>query len=75
MDISIQYCGSWGYKPRAVSLAAKLKKNFDIDASLIEGAGGVFDVKLNDELVYCKHETGKFPDEEELIAALQQRVT
>jgi len=56
-------------------LAAKLKKNFDIDASLIEGAGGVFDVKLNDELVYCKHETGKFPDEEELIAALRQRVT
>ena len=56
-------------------MAARLKKNFDIDASLIEGAGGVFDVKLNDELMYSKHETGKFPDEQELIAALQQRIT
>jgi selT/selW/selH-like putative selenoprotein len=56
-------------------LAGKLKKNFEIEASLIEGAGGIFDVKLNDELVYCKHETGKFPDEEDLIAALRDRLT
>ena len=74
MDISIQYCGSWGYKPRAASLADKLKSNFDIEARLIEGAGGIFDVKLGGNLVYSKHETGSFPDEDELIASLREKI-
>jgi len=55
-------------------LADKLKKNFNIEASLIEGAGGVFDVKLEDDLVYCKHETGNFPDEGDLIESLRGRI-
>ncbi len=74
MDISIQYCGSWGYKPRAVSLAGKLKSNFDIEAQLIEGTGGIFDVKLGGNLVYSKHQTGSFPDEDELIASLREKI-
>ncbi|HAK51239.1 MAG TPA: hypothetical protein DCM54_04960 [Gammaproteobacteria bacterium] len=55
-------------------MAGKLKSNFDIDAQLIEGAGGIFDVKLDEDLVYSKHETGSFPDEDDLIESLQKQI-
>lgn len=38
---------------------------------LIEGSGGIFDVRVDGNLVYSKHETGEFPDEDALLAELQ----
>lgn len=38
---------------------------------LIEGAGGIFDVRVDGALVYSKHETGEFPNEDALLAELQ----
>ena len=29
---------------------------------MIEGRGGVFDVKVGDRLIYSKKETGEFPE-------------
>ncbi|MBC80578.1 MAG: hypothetical protein CMQ33_07065 [Gammaproteobacteria bacterium] len=55
-------------------MAGKLKSNFDIEAQLIEGDGGIFDVKLGGNLVYSKHETGSFPDEDELITSLREKI-
>jgi len=37
---------------------------------MIEGGGGIFDVKGDGKLVYSKHQTGQFPEEAEVIAAL-----
>jgi len=37
---------------------------------LIEGSGGVFDVTRDGELIYSKHQTGQFPDEDALIASI-----
>jgi selT/selW/selH-like putative selenoprotein len=51
-------------------LAAKLEARFATQATLIEGSGGIFDVTQDGALVYSKHATGKFPDEEALIAEL-----
>jgi len=39
---------------------------------MIQGRGGVFDVKVDGRLVYSKHHTGKFPDYEPLIRTIQQ---
>jgi len=41
-----------------------------VDAELIPGAGGVFDVMVDGRLRYSKHATGRFPDEAELIREL-----
>ncbi len=41
-----------------------------MDAELIVGGGGIFDVKVDGALVYSKHETGEFPDEGRLIGEL-----
>jgi len=37
---------------------------------LIAGSGGIFDVKVDGRLVFSKHETGRFPDDAEVLAAL-----
>lgn len=42
-----------------------------MDAALIEGGGGVFDVVVDGKLHYSKHQTGEFPDEDRLIASLR----
>jgi selenoprotein W-related protein len=37
---------------------------------LIPDGGGVFDVAVDDELIYSKLQTGSFPDEYQLINEL-----
>ena len=48
-------------------MAAKLKDAFGVESFLIEGAGGIFDVNVDGKLVYSKHQTGQFPDEDKLV--------
>ena len=62
MKIEIEYCGKWNYLPKAASLAEELKAAHDVDATLIEGGGGVFTVVVDGNLIYSKKETGRFPE-------------
>jgi selT/selW/selH-like putative selenoprotein len=54
-------------------LAAAIKKACDAQPKLIEGHGGVFDVRVDGELIYSKHSTGRFPDEAEILTQLASR--
>jgi selenoprotein W-related protein len=56
----------------ASGLAAAIKKKLGAQPELIEGRGGVFDVKVNGKLIHSKHETGRFPEHQEIIDALAQ---
>ena len=51
-----------------------MKKSFGIDAELIRGSGGVFDVTLDGELIFSKHRAGRFPDDEEVVRLINGRV-
>ncbi|MYD42506.1 MAG: SelT/SelW/SelH family protein [Gammaproteobacteria bacterium] len=51
-------------------MAAKLESNLGASTELIEGSGGIFDVRIDDRLVYSKFETGEFPDEDALVGEL-----
>jgi selenoprotein W-related protein len=42
-----------------------------VQAELIKGSGGVFDVTADGKLVYSKHQTGRFPDNAEVVQALR----
>jgi len=44
-----------------------LKREFDTEAELIEGAGGVFDVQVDGTAVWSKHQAGRFPTPDEVI--------
>jgi selT/selW/selH-like putative selenoprotein len=43
-----------------------------VTPTLIRGGGGVFDVVVDGERVYSKHQTGEFPDEGALIERLRR---
>lgn len=53
-------------------MAARFKDSFGVEAALIAGGGGIFDVHVDGKLVYSKHETGEFPDEGALIDAVEK---
>lgn len=64
-NIRIEYCISWGYVDRAVALAANLlneHKNKIEEITIIPSSGGVFELMVNDKLLFSKKELGRFPD-------------
>ena len=72
MQIRITYCLECNYLPRATSLAAELKQRFGVDAELIVGHEGIFDVEVDGRKVFSKFDVKRFPNPgevEEGIAA------
>jgi selT/selW/selH-like putative selenoprotein len=49
---------------------AELEAN-GIEATDIPGGKGQFDVLRDGELVFSKHEAGRFPEQDEILAALR----
>jgi selT/selW/selH-like putative selenoprotein len=39
----------------------------------VKGRGGVFDVVADGKLVFSKHAAGRFPEDDEVVAALRPR--
>lgn len=54
-------------------MAAKIKDKLGVDAELIEGERGIFDVRADGDLVFSKYEVDDFPDEDALVSELQAR--
>jgi selenoprotein W-related protein len=52
-------------------LAAKIREEFGVEPQLVKGDDGVFDVVADGQMVFSKHQTGRFPDEEEVLEALR----
>jgi selT/selW/selH-like putative selenoprotein len=42
-------------------LAAELQKDFDVQAQLIPGRGGIFNVHVDDKLIFSKNTVDRFP--------------
>lgn len=42
-------------------------------SELVRGSDGIFDVLVDGERIFSKHETNRFPSEVEILAALRQR--
>ena len=55
-------------------MAAELQSRFGIQAELIKGTGGVFEVKVDDELAFSKRALGRFPTPGEVERWIEQRL-
>jgi len=55
-------------------LAAELADALQLDAELVAGAGGVFDVAADGAMIFSKHERGRFPENTEIVEALRGRM-
>lgn len=54
-------------------MAAALKASFGIEAQLIKGSGGVFDVAVDHELIFSKHDKDRFPTNEEIVGLISDK--
>ncbi|MGB2984383.1 MAG: Rdx family protein [Phycisphaerae bacterium] len=52
-------------------MAGAIKKQFGVDAKIIKGAGGVFDVRVDGESIWSKHHTGRFPEHHEVLERIK----
>jgi selenoprotein W-related protein len=75
--VEITYCSQCRFILRASWLAQELLMTFDTElgeVALVPGSGGIFEVRLDDELVWSKKEEGRFPDSKELKQRIRDRV-
>jgi selenoprotein W-related protein len=72
--MSITYCGTCNYRPIAASLARVIEAESGIKPVLIHSSDiGAFEVRVEDELIFSKSETGRFPDFTDVIDAVARK--
>ncbi len=52
-------------------MADELEKAFDVKANLVAGAGGIFDVIVDDVKVFSKDDLGRFPEPGEVVGKIK----
>jgi len=75
--VEIRYCTQCRWILRAGWLAQELLSTFDTDlgeVALVPGTGGIFEVRVDDELIWSRKEQGRFPEAKELKQRVRDRV-
>jgi selenoprotein W-related protein len=75
--IVIQYCSQCRFVLRATWLAQELLFTFGEalgEVALQPGSGGVFEVRIGDELIFDRKALGRFPESSELKQLVRDRV-
>jgi selenoprotein W-related protein len=75
--VEIRYCTQCRWLLRSAWMAQELLTTFESDlreVALAPGIGGVFEVRIDDELVWSRREQGRFPDIKELKQLVRDRV-
>jgi selenoprotein W-related protein len=75
--VEIQYCTQCRWLMRAAWMAQELLTTFESELAevvLAPGIGGVFDVKLDGELIFSRKLEGRFPESKELKQLIRDRV-
>ena len=52
-------------------MAAAIRDEFDVEAELVKGDNGIFDVEVDGKLIFSKDKAGRFPEDEEILAELR----
>ena len=75
--VTITYCTQCRWLLRAAWLAQELLTTFEAElagVTLAPGSGGVFEVRVGDELVWSRVDAGRFPEAAELKRLVRDRV-
>jgi len=73
VKVQVEYCGSWGYYGRFLTLKEALEKACNnIEVSGFEGRPSSFEVLIGGKVVFSKLQTYGFPYEKDIIAAIEQ---
>lgn len=76
--IEITFCRLCGWGLRAGWMAQELLTTFAEDVGSVvltpDATGGVFDVRVNAELIWSRKEHGRFPESKELKQLVRDRI-
>jgi selenoprotein W-related protein len=75
--VRIEYCVPGGATPNAAGLAARILGGWGPLLTVLElvpGTGGIFDVHVDGELLFTKKMLGRYPDPEDVLPLLRQRI-
>lgn len=53
-------------------MSAEIAESTGVTAELTGGGGGIFDVKLDGELIFSKFDCGRFPEPGEIAGKLEE---
>jgi len=62
---------------RAAWIAQELLTTFSFklgEVALIQGTGGIFEVRLDEELIFSRKEHGRFPESKELKQLVRDKI-
>ena len=76
--IEITFCRLCGWGLRAGWMAQELLTTFAEEVGSVkltpDATGGVFDVRVNEELIWSRKERGRFPESKELKQLVRDRI-
>ncbi len=75
--VSIEYCASCNYKPQTMRVSEELLSSYQHvieELILIPGSRGIFDVKVNDELIFSKYEMERHAEAGEVLQLFSELV-
>lgn len=75
--LAITYCRRCRFLPRAAWIAQELLTTFAeelAEVALIPGESGVFEVRLDGEMLFDRAVVGRFPDPKELKQLIRDRI-
>lgn len=75
--VSIAYCTQCRWLLRAAWLAQELLTTFEDElgeVALRPGTGGVFEIRLNDDLIWSRKREGRFPEAKEIKQRVRDHV-
>ena len=52
-------------------MAATIEGDTGVDSEFISGGGGIFDVVVDGDMIFSKHESGRFPEPDEILTKIQ----
>jgi len=76
-NVEIEYCAQCRFVLRASWMAQEILMTFgeNIESlNLKPSSGGVFTIRLNDEILFSKKEEGRFPESKEIKQMIRDRV-
>ena len=75
--VEIQYCTQCRWLLRAAWVAQELLTTFENElgeVALVPGTGGIFEVKVDGEVIFSREKEGRFPESKELKQLVRDRV-
>ena len=75
--VEIKYCTQCRWLLRAAWMAQELLTTFDSgigEVALVPGTDGVFEVRIDGELIFSRAEAGRFPESKELKQLVRDRI-